>query len=103
MRSRTGSRTDFTTLTLHGNAVQRSGEFLLAAAEAAHSSLNVAEIATDAERAYLDAQRAREALGTISKLLETIEFDLGLRRAIEAARDELHARLMSLEQRFSLQ
>src|SRR5262245_7987936 len=97
MRSRAGSRTDFTTLTVHGESFRRGGEFWLAAAESAHSSLSIAEAATDAERAFLDAQKAREALKTIGRLLDTTEFELSLRRAIESARDELQARLSALE------
>ena len=103
MGSRARPRTDFTTLTIHDKWSHRNGEFLLAEAESAHSSLSIAEAATDAEHAFLNAEKARQALGTISKLLDAIEFDLPLRYALEAARDELRARLASLERRYSLQ
>jgi hypothetical protein len=103
MGSRARHRTAFTTLTIHDKWSQRNGDLLLAEAESAHSSLSVAEAAADAERAFLNAEKARQALGTISALLDAIEFDLPLRCAIEAARDELQSRLALLERRYSLQ
>ena len=99
-----GSRArHFTTLTIHDKWSQSNGEFLLAEAESAHSWMSVAEAAADAEHAFMNAEKARQALGTISTLLDAIEFDLPLRHAIEAARDELQSRLASLERRYSLQ
>ena len=103
MQSRAKPGTDFTTLTIHDKWSRRNGELLLAEAESAHSSLSIAEAATDAEHAFLNAEKARLALGTISQLLDAIEFDLPLRDAIEAALAELRARLASLERRHSLQ
>jgi hypothetical protein len=103
MRSRAKPRTGYTTLTIHDERSRRNGEFLLAEAESAHCSLTIAEAASDEERAFLNAEKARQALGTIGTLLETVEFDLPLRYAIEAACEDLRARLASLERRYPLQ
>ena len=77
--------------------IHTDGRFLLADTAMAHALLDNAEAMQDADRAQAEIDLARVAMHAINRNLVVLNLAEDVRRTVEASRDALRARILSLE------